>query len=87
MAQRRALKSVPVAHKSQSLASFTTRLTTEQLEALRRCAKGISLRFDAWPIVNALLDGGYVENGLGGRVTMTAKGRAYVRMHEPKGTS
>ena len=87
MAQRRALKSVPVAHKSQSLASFTTRLTAHQLEALRRCAKGISLRFEAWSIVNALVDGGYAENGVGGHVTVTAKGRAYVRMQEPKGMS
>jgi hypothetical protein len=85
MSQRRALKSVTIAHKSQSLASFTTRLTAEQLAALRRCEKGISLRFEAWAIVNALVDGGYAEYGVAGVVTVTAKGKAYVRMHEPKG--
>ena len=84
MTQPRALKSVPITHKSQSLASFTTRLTAEQLEALRRCAKGISLRFEALAIVNALVDGGYAEKGIADVVTVTAKGKAYVRMHEPK---
>ena len=83
MTQPRALKSVPIAHKSQSPASFTTRLTAQQLEALRRCAKGISVRFEAWAIVNALVDGGYAEKGVAGVVTATAKGKAYVRTHEP----
>jgi hypothetical protein len=83
MTQPRALKSFPIAYKSQSLASFTTRLTAEQLEALRRCAKGISLRFEAWAIVNALIDGGYAEKSVAGVVTVTAKGKAYLRTHEP----
>ena len=83
MTQPRPLKSVPIAHESQSLASFKTRLTAEQLEALRRCAKGISLRFESWAIVDALVDGGYAEKGMAGVVTATAKGKAYVRTHEP----
>jgi hypothetical protein len=81
MAQPRALKSVPIA-PTQSIASFTTSLTAEQLDALRRCARGISLRFEAWAIVNALVDGGYVEKDLGGGITLTAKGKAYVQTHE-----
>ena len=83
MTQRPALKSVPIAHESQSLAPFKTRLTAEQLEALRRCARGISLRFEAWAIVNALVDGGYAEKGLAGVITATAKGKEYVQAHQP----
>jgi uncharacterized protein YdaT len=56
-------------------------LTGEQLEALRRCAKGISLRFEAWAIVNALVAGGYAEKGVGSIVTVTAKGEEYLRMY------
>jgi hypothetical protein len=83
MARSPALKSSPVADQSQSrsLISFTTRLTGEQLEALRRCAKGISLRFEAWIVVNALVAGGYAENGVAGVVNVTAKGEEYLRIH------
>ena len=66
---------------SQSLAPFTTCLTSEQLEALRRCAKGISLRFDDRKIVDALIAAGYVERGIAGVVTLTPKGREYLRPH------
>ena len=82
MARSPALKSSPVADHSQSLVSFTTRLTGEQLDALRRCAKGISLRFEAWVIVSALVAGGYAENGVAGVVAVTAKGEEYLRTHE-----
>jgi hypothetical protein len=81
MTQSPALKSSPTTYQSQSPTSFTTRLTREQLEALSRCAKGISLRFEAWVIVNALVTGGYVEKGVAGIVTMTAKGEEYLRTH------
>ena len=81
MTQSRALKSLPIAPQSQSHASFTTRLTGEQLDALRRCAKGISLRFEAWAIVNALIAGGYAQLGIAGVVTVTAKGEEYLRTH------
>ena len=81
MTQPRRLKSVPTSHESQSLPSSTTRLTGEQLDALRRCAKGISLRFEAWPIVNALVDGGYAQAGLARVITVTAKGEEYLRSH------
>jgi hypothetical protein len=81
MSQSPALKSSPVADQSQSHVSFTTRLTVEQLEALRRCAKDISLRFEAWAIVNALVAGGYAEKGVAGVVTVTAKGEEYLRAY------
>ena len=73
------LSSNPV--PSQSYATFTTRLTSEQLEALRRCAKGISLRFEDRKIVDALIAGGYVERGIAGVVTITPKGQEYLREH------
>jgi hypothetical protein len=81
MTPSRALKSAPVADQSRSLVSFTTRLTSEQLEALKRCAKGISLRFESWAIVNALVAGGYAEKGAAGIVTVTDKGEEYLRMY------
>jgi len=81
MTQSPALKSAPVADQPRSLVSFTTRLTGEQLEALRRCAKDISLRFEAWAIVNALVAGGYAEKGVAGIVTVTAKGEEYLRTY------
>jgi hypothetical protein len=81
MTQSPALKSSPVADQSRSLVSFTTRLTGEQLEALRQCAKGISLRFEAPVIVNALVAGGYAEKGVAGIVTVTAKGEEYLRTY------
>jgi hypothetical protein len=57
------------------------RLTREQLEALSRCAKGISLRFEAPEIVDALIAGGYAQKGVAGVVTVTAKGQQYLRTH------
>jgi hypothetical protein len=54
-------------------------LTDEQLECLSRCAKGISLRFEAPEIVAALVAGGYVEEGVARVVTVTAKGLKYLQ--------
>jgi hypothetical protein len=81
MTQSRALESVAMVHQSQSLASFAPRLTGEQLDALRRCANGNSLRFEAWAIVNALIAGGYAQISIAGVVTVTAKGEEYLRTH------
>ena len=81
MRQSRALKWLAMANQSPSHASFTTRLNAEQLEALRRCANGISLRFEAWAIVEALVAGGYAQKGIAGVVTVTAKGEEYLRTH------
>ena len=62
-------------------AAFTAFLTDEQLESLSRCAKGVSLRFEASNIVDALVAGGYVVEGVGRVVTVTAKGHEYLRTH------
>lgn len=66
---------------SPSLVSFTTHLKAEQFEALKRCASGISLRFEARAIVNALVDGGFAEQTPGGVVTVTVKGKEYLRAY------
>jgi hypothetical protein len=69
------------ADQSGSVTSFRRRLTLEQLKALSRCAKGISLRFDEPRIVEALVNAGYVQRGVAGVVTVTAQGREYLRTH------
>ena len=77
------MKSSPIAKPSQSVASFRRHLTSEQLEALSRCARGISLRFDATEIVNALIAGGYAQKGVvgTGAITMPAEGHRYLQKH------
>jgi hypothetical protein len=70
-----------MAEPSETLTLHKTRLTGEQLECLSRCAKGISLRFEASEIVDALIVGGYAEKGVAGVVTVTAKGQQYLRTH------
>jgi hypothetical protein len=63
------------------LTLIKTQLTREQLECLSRCAKGISVRFERWEIVDALIVGGYAEKGVAGTVTVTAKGQQYLQTH------
>ena len=75
-----ALNSLPTANPTQPLA-FTTGLTDKQLDCLSRCARGISLRFEASEIVEALVAGGYAEEGVAHVVTVTAAGRRYLRSH------
>jgi len=60
---------------------FTARPTEEELNALRACANGISLRFEEPEIVKALLAGGYVSKNVAGVITITAKGHDYLRKH------
>jgi hypothetical protein len=81
MTQPAAMKSSPIATQSQSVAPFRRHLTSEQLEALSRCARGISLRFDATEIVDALIAGGYAEKGVAGTgvITVTAEGHRYLQ--------
>ena len=79
MTNNRQLKSLSIAHASETLALHTTRLTAKQFECLSRCAKGISIRFEGSEIVDALVVGGYAENGVAGVVTVTAKGQQYLR--------
>ncbi len=81
MTHNRALQSLSIANPSETFALHTTRLTGEQLECLSRCAKGISLRFEASEIVDALVARGYGEKGIAGVVTVTAKGQLYLRTH------
>jgi len=71
---KRTLKSVPNTEPSPTLPSLTSRLTGEQLDCLRRCAKGNTLRFEAAEIVGALIASGYAQKGIAGVVTVTAKG-------------
>ena len=61
---------------------FRTCLTCEQLETLSACAQGISLRLEQAEVVNALVAGGFAERSVAGVVTVTLKGREYLRAHE-----
>jgi predicted metal-binding protein len=72
---------VSIAEPSIRLTMINTHLTREQLECLSRCARGISVRFEHWEIVDALIVGGYAEKGVAGTVTVTAKGQQYLRTH------
>ena len=81
MTQNHAMKSLPADTPSDKVALFTPRLTREQLECLGRCAKGISIRFERSELVDALVVGGYAEQGVAGVVTVTGKGQEYLRTH------
>jgi hypothetical protein len=74
-------KSLRIAYLSQSVASLTPRLTGKQLAALGRCAKGVTLRFEASDTVNALVAGGYARQSVAGVVTVTPRGEEYLRAH------
>ena len=49
-------------------------LTEQQLDALRLCARGISLRFESYDVVNPLLTAGFVEKNVAGVVRVTKAG-------------
>ena len=70
---------LPVAGLLHQAAALSTRLTDAQLDRLYRCANGNTLRFEAASIVDALLAAGYAREGIGRVVTVTAKGREYLR--------
>jgi hypothetical protein len=76
-----AQKSLSIANPAENLALLKTHLTGEQLECLRRCARGISLRFDRLEIVDALVAGGYAEIGVAGVVRVTPNGHQYLSSH------
>ena len=78
-----ALKSSPDVDSIQPVESIESHLTDEQLECLSRCAKGISLRFEASEIVDALVAGGYAKVGVARVVTISAKGHPYLQSHCP----
>ena|SRR5664279_4307306 len=76
------LKPLPLAERSQQFDLAAVGLTAEQFACLCRCARGISLRFEASDVVDALVAGGYSRIGLVRVVTMTARGREYLQeMH------
>jgi hypothetical protein len=81
MTQHRTFTSSPVAYSFHPLASFATLLTDEQLDRLRRCADGNTLRFEASGIVAALVAGGYAKEGIGRVVTVTPTGYWYLQTH------
>jgi hypothetical protein len=54
------------------------RLREEQVDALRACARGLSLRFEKWEIVNALLLAGFVEKNIVGVIRVTKEGQDYL---------
>lgn len=56
----------------------TPRLTEEQLDRLRRCANGNTLRFESSEIVDALVASGYAKEGVGRVVTVTPTGHQYL---------
>ena len=64
-----------------STETLAPHLTDEQLECLSRCARGISLRFEASEKVDALVAGGYVKEGVARVCTVTAKGLKYLQTH------
>ena len=61
-----------------------TVLTDEQLERLRRCADGNTLRYEPREIVAALVAGGYAKEGIGRVVTVTPKGQQYISSLRPR---
>ena len=81
MAQDFAPTPVPAANQVFQPATFTTYLTDVQLDRLNRCANGNTLRFEASSIVGALVAAGYVSEGIGRVVTVTAKGQQYLRTY------
>jgi hypothetical protein len=56
-------------------------LTDEQLDRLRRCANGNTLRFESSTIVAALVAAGYATEGAACVVTVTPKGHRYLQTH------
>jgi hypothetical protein len=71
----------PIARLSSTPAQFKVRLTRDQLDRLRRCANGNTLRFESADIVDALVAAGYAKEGVGRVVTVTADGHRYLSSH------
>jgi len=69
------------ARPASSFPEATTRLTDDQLDRLRRCANGNTLRFESTAIVAALVGAGYASEGAGCVVTVTPKGHRYLQTH------
>ena len=56
-------------------------LTNEQLDSLRRCADGNTLRYERSEMVAVLVAGGYAKQGIGRVVTVSSKGPEYLKAH------
>jgi hypothetical protein len=69
------------ARSAPNVPQLTTHLTDEQLDRLRRCANGNTLRFESSAIVAALVAAGYATEGAGCVVTVTPKGHRYLETH------
>jgi hypothetical protein len=81
MSNNSALNSLPCGRPSETHSRVRAQLSTEQVECLSRCAAGISLRFEAWEIVNVLVAGGYVEQQVAGVIAITPLGKECLRSH------
>jgi hypothetical protein len=68
--------------RNSSRGSRKVRLGGVQLAALKRCASGISLRFDDAGIVNALLDAGYIHRNVVGVISVTQAGLDYLQAYD-----
>ena len=53
-------------------------LRDEQLELLRRCADGHTLRYEPSETVAVLVAGGYAKEGIARVVTVTPEGQRYL---------
>ena len=71
----------PISKPAFEFPDAMPQLTVEQLDRLRRCANGNTLRFEASDIVEALVDAGYATEGVGRVVTVTPKGHRYLLSH------
>ena len=81
MKRDRPLRTLSLVRPSQDVAPFKPRLNREQLECLRRGAKGITLRFERAELVDVLVAAGYAEKGLAGVITVTRAGQEYLKTH------
>ena len=79
MSDKPRLRSLAVVAKTESQKEPVVRLNEEQLRCLRLCASGISLRFESQEIVDALVAGGFVKEGVARVVTVTSKGLRYLQ--------
>ena len=68
----------PFSRPDRNIPGARARLTDIQLDRLRRCANGNTLRFEAADIVAALVDAGYATEGVGRVVTVTPEGHRYL---------
>ncbi|PWT83838.1 MAG: hypothetical protein C5B58_05835 [Acidobacteria bacterium] len=81
MKRDRSLRLLSLVRTSQDVAHFMPQLDREQLECLKRGARGITLRFERSELVDVLVAAGYAEKGLAGVITVTRVGHEYLKTH------